>query len=440
MTKYDFDVLYIGAGHGTFDGAIPLAARGVKVGVVEFAEIGGTCPNRGCNPKIALDDPVVVQRQQEALTGHKQAPIDWSAAVAHKHDVIKDLPDMIEGFITSHGIQVLGGRGHLFDEHTVHVNGVAYTAEKIVIATGLRPHRLDVPGTELAHDSEEFMNLPVMPKSLVVVGAGYVGMEFATMANAAGADVTVIMRHDRALRQFPAKYVEFVVADLKARGVKFVTNAEVAEFKRTSEGVTVETDLGSFDAEWVLDATGRVPNVQNMGLEEIGVEFNERGIVVNDHLQTSVPSIYASGDVIDKTQPRLTPTAVFESTYLMHQFAGDTTDAIDYPVIPHTTFTSPRIAAVGVTLDDAVANPDLYDVAEHDISQDWYRQVKNEKGFNAIIKNKDGLLVGAVEVSDRAEDVINTLSPVIELKLDAAQLERIITIFPAIANDSFGQI
>ncbi|WP_134992294.1 FAD-dependent oxidoreductase, partial [Oenococcus oeni] len=139
------------------------------------------------------------------------------------------------------------------------------------------------------------------------------------------------------------------------------------------------------------------------------VEYNKNGVVVNDHLQTNVPNIYASGDVIDKIQPKLTPTAVFESTYLMHQFAGDSSSAIDYPVIPSVVFTLPRIAQVGVTPEEAKKNPDKYTIETHHTPDDWYRQVDKEQlGDNALIFDKEHHLVGASEFSDKADDAINT--------------------------------
>ena len=188
MTAYDYDVLYIGSGHGTFDGAAPLAAKGKKVAVVEQDLIGGTCPNRGCNAKIALDSPVALKRHLEEVHGivDGDIKINWSENQAHKHEIIAGLPDFIQGLLDSSDIDILFGRGTLVDNHTVKVNGEEKTAENIVLSTGLRPNRLDIPGDDLAHDSEEFMNLSEMPKRVTIIGAGYIAMEFATMAQAAG--------------------------------------------------------------------------------------------------------------------------------------------------------------------------------------------------------------------------------------------------------------
>jgi len=441
MVQYDYDVLYIGSGHGTFDGAIPLAAKGVRVGIVEADLIGGTCPNRGCNAKITLDAPVVLSRTVSDMQGivDGKVSINWPGNMAHKHEVIDGLPDMIEGLLDSVHIDVLHGRGRLNDAHTVQIDDVTKTAENIVISTGLRPHRLDIPGTELAHDSNDFMNLTELPENITIIGAGYIAMEFATIANAAGANVTLIMRGDQALRKYHQPYVEQILTDLTERGVHFLRNTNVTAIEAEGDQFTVETDQAeTITADWVLDATGRIPNVEDLGLEKVGVAYTKHGITVNDQLQTNVSNIYASGDVIDKDQPKLTPTAVFESMYLMHKFAGDSDQPIAYPAIPSVVFTSPRLAKVGVRIE-AAQKDNRYSIETHNVLDDWYRHVNKERfGENQLIFDGDHHLVGATEISDQAEDVINTLLPAIEFKFTAEQLGRLVPLFPSIGYSTLG--
>lgn len=444
MTEsYQFDVLYLGAGHGTFDGAIPLANSGKRVGVVEADKIGGTCPNRGCNAKITLDNPVQLLRHQERLDGiiNGNLSIDWAANVEHEHEVIDGLPDMITGLLDSVDIKIIRGRGKLLDAHTIEVNQQSYTADKIVLATGLRPHRLDVPGAELAHDSTDFMNLKHLPENIVIIGAGYISMEFATIANAAGADVTVLLRHDRALRKFNQSYVKQVIDDLEKRGVKFIYNAEVDQFMEDGSHFTITyNDTESLTTDWILDATGRIPNVEKLGLDEVGVNYNSNGIEVNNHLQTSVANIYASGDVVDKKQPKLTPTAIFESSYLTQLFTDKTTAAINYPAIPTVVFTSPQIAEVGITVAEAQQNPD-YTIKTNHLPDGWFRQVDKETlGDNTLIYDRDHHLVGASEVSEHAADAINVLLPAIEFQFTPEQMARIVHLFPTLGADVWDQI
>ncbi|WP_022791098.1 dihydrolipoyl dehydrogenase family protein [Weissella halotolerans] len=443
MTQYDFDVLYLGSGHGTFDGAIPLAAKGVKVGVIEADRVGGTCPNWGCNAKISLDAPVALQRALLATQGTVagSGKIDWAKNQSHKHSVIDGIPNFLEGAMESQGIKMIFGRGELVDAHTIQVAGTAYTADKIVIATGMHPHRLNIPGRELLHDSTDFLALAEMPSRMVIIGGGYIALESATMANAAGSDVTVVMHHQQALRAFHQPFVELMLADLVERGVTILRDTEAKRLDTTAEGIQVETSADTLLADWVLDATGRVPNTEGIGLETVGVETSPAGVKVNDYLQTSVPNIYASGDVIAKTQPKLTPTAVFESKYLMHRFSGDSQAPIDYPVIATNVYTSPRIAQAGITVDQAKANPDQYVIVENEVAADWYRQVFYETaGKTTLIFNQEHQLVGATEVSEQAEDVINSLLPAIEFGYTPAQMERLVHIFPSISADAWGQL
>ena len=441
MATYDYDVLYLGSGHGTFDGAIPLAQSGKKVGIIESGLIGGTCPNRGCNAKITLDSPVVLQRFAERLKGIVDTvpKINWAANVKHKQEVIDGLPGMITGLLDSVGIDIIKGHGILTDSHTIEVDGHPHTGEKLVISTGLRPNRLDIPGAELMHDSEDFMNLTKLPEHIAIIGSGYISLEFATIANAAGAKVTVLMHEDHALRQFNQSYVDTVMDDLEHRGVKFIKFAGVSSVERDGKDLLVNYADGKLKVDWVLDATGRIPNVEDIGLETVGVKYNQKGIEVNDFLQTTVDNIYASGDVIDKVQPKLTPTAIFESLYLTKLLSGKESRPIKYPVIPSVVFTSPRIAKAGVSVQEAQKQG--YKIKINHLPDDWYRQVdKQNLGENTLIYDNDGKLVGVTEISEQADNVINTLLPAIELGMTEEQLERMVYLFPSLASATWSQI
>ena len=355
--------------------------------------------------------------------------------------MIGGLPDLKVSRMEAVGIEIINGYGILQDRHTVRVGDRQLSTGKIVVATGLRSHHLPIEGTELFHVSKEFLALEEMPASVIVIGAGYIGMEFATQANAAGAKVTVIMHGDQALKGFKQSYVEQIIANLTKRGVTFLRNVSLKKAEKIGNQVVVTDGADvKIAADWVLDATGRIPNVEGFGLDEVGVAYNKNGIVVNDHLQTTVDNIYAAGDVIDKTQPNLTPTAIFESKYLMHLFAGDTTKPIDYPVIPSVVFTSPRIAKVGLQVDQ-ITDPDKYQIETIDVLKNWYRNVMNEQfGENELIFDDQHHLVGATEMSDYAEQVIGTLLPAVELGLDAEQVERMIHIFPSLESITWEKI
>ncbi|WP_334329901.1 dihydrolipoyl dehydrogenase family protein [Companilactobacillus sp. HBUAS59699] len=435
VEKYDYDVLYIGAGHATFDGAAPLAKTGVRVGVVESGLVGGTCPNRGCNAKITLDEPVKLTRAAERLQGIVKGDlkIDWTKNVEHKQEIIDDLPADLTKRLEDGGATIIKGYATFKDNHTLMIDGNrTVTAEKIVIATGLRPHRLDIPGTEYAHDSEDFMNLQNLLKHITIIGSGYIGMEFATIANAAGADVTVMLHSDKILRDFYQPYVQLVVADLKKRGVKFIENARVQAFEQNQDGYQIlYGDKQTLETEWILDATGRIPNVDNLGLENVGVKHDQKGVYANDYLQTNIENIYAAGDVVANDLPKVTPAAYFESKYLMQLFSGQTIKPIEMPVIPAVVFTSPRIAKAGMSIEEAERNG--YEISENDLANYWYYKVDKEPiAQSKQVHDKSGHLLGVTEISDQAQDAVNALLPAIEFQLDPQQIGRLTSLFPTI--------
>lgn len=432
--KFDYDVLYIGAGHATFDGAAPLAETGVSVGVIESGLVGGTCPNRGCNAKITIDEPVKVTREAERMNGilDGDLSINWSKNIEHKQEIIDGLPQDLTDRLENAGAKIIHGHAEFKDDHTVLVDGKEVTADKIVIATGLKPHRLDIPGTELAHDSEDFLNLKTLPKKITIIGAGYIGMEFATIANAAGAEVTVMLHADKVLRKFYQPYVEKVVADLKKRGVTFIPNASVKSFEADGDSYQVNFgDNQTVTTDWILDATGRIPNLDDLGLDKVGVKYDQSGVYVNEYLQTNVESIYAAGDVVSNDLPKVTPAAYFESKYLMKLFLGQTDQPIEYPVIPSVVFTSPRIAQAGISVEEGEKKG--FDITESDLANYWYYKVDKEPiAAGKQIHDKDGKLVGVTEVSDQAPDAVNALLPAIEFKMDSEQIGRLIGLFPTI--------
>lgn len=441
--QYDYDVMFIGAGHGS-DGAVMLNKYGYKVAKIEAEKVGGTCTNWACNAKIVLDGPVKLSRTHEQLKDIVQGELklSWEQNMAHKHEVIDPLADGMEKKFTGSGIDVIHGWANFVDNHTIEIEGKTYTSDKFVIATGLHPHRLNVPGQEHSHDSKDFLDLNPLPKRMTVIGSGYIGMEFATIANAFGSDVTVMMRGDRVLRQFNAEYVDEVVNDMSERGVTFVKNADVKKFDKKDDHYVIEYGENKIhETDWILDATGRVPNVSGYGLDELGIEYDTKGIKVNGKMQTNIDNIFVAGDVADTTYPKLTPTATHQSNYIAHYIMGDTTSDMKSFVVPTVTFTSPRIAEAGVTVSEAKADPDKYEIIESDVTGDWFRKVNEDKiGKQTLIFDKEGHLVGATEVSEEAENFINAVLPAIALKLNREQIEQVVPLFPSIMHEGWKKL
>lgn len=436
----DFDVLFLGSGQGAWNGAIPMAKAGLRVGVIEEGLFGGVCTNRGCNAKITLDRPVALLKQIEAMQGQGITGVpqlNWEDNMSHKHAVIDQLAAANQQKLIAAGVKTIIGHGVFQDEHTLVVDGQSYTAEKIVLVTGRLPHRLTIPGNELFHDSTDFLAMPQMPARVTLIGGGYIAMEFATIANAFGADVTVILRGQQVLRDFYPPYVEEVVKDLTQRGVKFHFNETLQEAQETSQGIELRGANGYRHlTDYVVDATGRVPRLEGMDFEKIGLATTAEGIPVNGYLQTNLPHIYGTGDVLVKTVPKITPVAAYESQYLARLFTGKTTEPIQYPIIAQTVFTSPRIATAGVSPMVAAAHPDCYTVTSVDYAaKDWFHQVGNEPlNLITFVHDQEGYLVGVTNLGPDAVETVNGLLDVMNQKIKAPDQEELIYIFPSLAH------
>ena len=429
-----YDVIFIGSGHAAWHGAQTLARAGKKVALIEQEKVAGTCTNFGCNAKILLDGPAELLHHLHNYHGigmTEAVNIVWPELMAYKHAVIDPMDEALAQMLAVDGIDIIFGHASFVDAHTITVAETDYQAEQFVLAMGQRSAKLAVSGTELTHDSKEFLDLPTMPKSVIMIGAGFIGMEFAEMAQAAGSQVTVIEYGERALTAFDAKQTARVVKLMKERGVNFAFNQAVNAIEAVDDGFMVHTAQGeSFTADMVFDTTGRVPNIDDMNLAEIGVTTTRGGVVVNDHLQTTVPNIYASGDVIDKTIPRLTPTATFESHYVAGVLLGETTDPIEYPAVPSVAFTLPRLAQIGVTTAEAAVSDELQVVNVNFSRTAIFASHHDTESKVKLVLNSQRQLVGAAIIGDAAPELVNTLVPVINNRYTKADIKQQIYAFP----------
>ena len=356
--------------------------------------------------------------------------------MAYKEREIPTYAPMMEGVFDNMNIDLLKGHGRLVDTHVVCIDEAEVTSEYIVIGTGQRSNHLNITGSEYLRDSRDFLSLAKMPKHITFIGAGIIAMEFATMAAKLGSEVHIVEYADKALMAYQDSYVKTVVNKLTAEGVTFHFGESVNQVLAVNNTYQVSTAAGlTIDTEYVLDATGRISNVENIGLETVGISYNRSGIEVNDHLQTTVPHVFASGDVIDKLIPRLTPTASFESDYIASFILGATTEAIQYPVVPNIVFTFPRIAQVGVSLKEANADKDTYTVFEVPFGKQLQFQTKLEDDAHmTFIVNQDKELVGASLLSNEAGDLINFITLVINKKITAKDLNQMIFAFPGTSS------
>ncbi|MGL4267213.1 MAG: FAD-dependent oxidoreductase, partial [Weissella cibaria] len=233
-----YDVIFIGSGHAAWHGAQELARAGKRVALIEQEKVSGTCTNFGCNAKILLDGPAELLHHLHNYHGigmNDAVNIVWPELMAYKHQVIDLMDEAMAQILAVDGIDIIFGHASFVDAHTITVNDDTYTADNFVLAMGQRPAKLPVTGTELTHDSKDFLDLPEMPKSMIMIGAGFIGMEFASIAQAAGSDVTIVEYADRALANFDADYTNRVVELMTAKGIKFAFNNAVEQISQDGD-------------------------------------------------------------------------------------------------------------------------------------------------------------------------------------------------------------
>ena len=434
MANYDYDVLYIGTGHAAWHGALILAQAGKKIAFAERDLTGGTCTNYGCDAKALLDGPaelVSALERYKDLGVSADIKMDWPKFMTYKHQSIDPLAGAMTGMLTGAGFTIIRGDASFVDDHTVKVGDQCVTAQNIVICTGQYDYKLPIPGNEYMHTSREILDLPELPSHITFIGAGIISMEFASLLTQFGVKATVIEFADRALLQYSEEYAARVVAKLEEAGVDFHFGQSLSSIEKNGDKYLAKTEQGfCVETDYILAATGRRANVEGLDLEKAGVEYSARGIKVDDHMCTSKDNIYASGDVVDKMIPRLTPTATFESNYIALSILGSPAP-IKYPAVPNVVFTLPRIAACGVSVNEALKNPDKYTVSKIKYGQMLAFEYRNETDAEAtVIFDKDKYLVGAELYGDLAAEMINVVTMIINGHMTMEMMMGTIWAFP----------
>ncbi|WP_444816984.1 glutathione-disulfide reductase [Stutzerimonas frequens] len=356
---YDFDLFVIGAGSGGVRAARFAAGFGAKVAVAESRYLGGTCVNVGCVPKKLLvygahyaEDIGQAQGYGWTIDG---ATFDWKTLIANKDREIQRLNGIYRSILVDSGVTLLQAHARLVDAHTVEVEGKQYTAEHILIATGGWPHVPAIPGREHAITSNEAFYLESLPRRVLVVGGGYIAVEFASIFHGCGADTKLLYRGELFLRGFDGSLRDHLKDEMIKKGVDLQFNADIVHIDKLADGslrATLE-DGRTLEADCIFYATGRRPMLDNLGLEKAGVALDARGfIAVDDEYRTSVSSILAIGDVIGRVQ--LTPVALAEGMAVARRlFKPEQYRKVDYTTIPTAVFSLPNMATVGLTEEEA---------------------------------------------------------------------------------------
>ncbi|BBA43625.1 MULTISPECIES: glutathione-disulfide reductase [Burkholderia] len=440
---FDYDLFVIGAGSGGVRLARMSASYGARVGIAEEEQIGGTCVLRGCIPKKLLVYASHYPHEVEDAKGFGwtfgAGTLDWPALIAAKDREINRLSDIYINLLRQSGVEMHAGRATLVDAHTVAIGERTIRARHIAIATGSRPSLPPRPGIEHAITSREALSLAACPKRIAVVGGGYIAVEFAGIFNGFGSHVDLFYRGEKILRGFDDDVRQFLTDEMTKQGVTIHARSVVESIERADDGTLSvragDARHGPYDQ--VLYATGRVPNVDGLGLEQAGVMLDARGaIAVDAYSATSVPSIHAIGDVTSR--PQLTPVATRDGGLLARTLFGGSRIAADHEWVPSAVFSQPEVATVGFT--EAAAR-DLYE-GDVDIYRTSFKALRHtlsgrdERTLMKLVVARDSQrVVGAHMVGRDAGEIIQGIAIAIRAGATKAQFDDTIGIHPTAAEE-----
>ena len=442
VAEFDFDLFVIGAGSGGVRAGRMAAAMGVRVGMAEDRYLGGTCVNVGCVPKKLFVYGSHFSEEFENAAGFgwtvAQPTFDWPTLRDNKTKEIERLNGIYRNMLVNSGVNLLDGRARITGPNTVEVSGKQYSAERILIATGGWPYVPDFPGNEHVISSNEVFYLDQFPKRAIVVGGGYIAVEFAGIFAGLGAETSLIYRGDMFLRGFDQEVREFTAEEVAKKNVKLRFNNNIEKIEKQADGSLLAhlTDGTTLEADTIMYATGRVPNVMDLGLENISLEQKSNGaIVVNDQFQTAEPSVYAIGDVIDRVQ--LTPVALAEGMALVRNLYAGQNQQVDYDLIATAVFCQPNIGTVGLSEEKS---RELY--ANVDVYKSTFRAMKHtlsgsdEKTFMKMLVDRDtDKVLGVHMVGPDAGEIIQGIAVALKAGATKAVFDTTIGIHPTAAEE-----
>ncbi|MEQ5802135.1 glutathione-disulfide reductase [Halomonas sp. H10-9-1] len=443
-TAYDWDLFVIGAGSGGVRAARTAAANGARVAVAEDRYLGGTCVNVGCVPKKLYSYAAHFQDAFEDAEGFgwrlAEVPsFDWPTLRDNKVGEIKRLNGIYGRLLDDAGVRLINGRARVLDAHRVAVGDEVHSAAKILVAVGGWPWIPEFPGNELALSSNEVFDLEHFPERFLVLGGGYIAVEFASIFNGLGSDTHLIYRGDLFLRGFDREVREFARDQMTAKGVDLRFDTNIERIERLEGGLAVTlTDGEILEVDAVLAATGRRPHLEGLGLDSLDVALDDAGYIkVNERFESSLPSVLALGDVIGG--PELTPVALAEAMHLVrcHFDATPPPAALDYRNIPTAVFCHPNIGTVGLSEEEArerCGEIRVYSTAfrpmKHTLSGSSERCL-----MKLIVDDASDVVVGAHMVGEEAGEVIQGIAIAVKAGLTKADFDATVGIHPTGAEE-----
>ena len=439
----DFDLFVIGAGSGGVRAARIAAAHGAKVAIAEEYKVGGTCVIRGCVPKklLVYGAHFAEDLNDAAMFGWdvSHCRFDWPVLRDNVLAEVGRLEGAYTDTLTNHGVEIFHERAVLAGPNSVRLaSGRQVTAGKILISTGARPHMPNVEGIEHAISSNEVFHLEKLPKRIVIAGGGYIANEFAGIFHQFGSHVTLVNRTDVILRGYDEQMRDRLLQISMTKGIEYRFNASFNRIERQEDGgLFVDMEgCDDIEADAVLFATGRVPNVEGLGLEELGVELGENGqIKVDANSRTNIPSIFAVGDVTDRIQ--LTPVAIREGHAFADTQFGNEPWTVDYNCVPHAVFSHPPIASVGMTEGEARNRLGQVSTFTSD-----FRPMKNvlagrnERSlYKLVVDGATDRVVGIHMIGPDAPEILQAAAVAVKAGLKKADFDATIALHPTMSEE-----
>ena len=440
MAQYDYDLFTIGAGSGGVRASRYAARLEARVAVAEERYLGGTCVNAGCIPKKLFSYAAHYGEDigDAAGYGWRGAPpaFDWPTLVANKDREIGRLNAVYAKLLTGAGVTLLDGRATVADAHTVDIGGRRVSARYILVATGGWPVVPPVPGAEHAISSNEAFHLGELPRRVLVVGGGYIAVEFASIFNGLGTDTTLVYRGERLLKGFDADLGGFLAGQMEHKGVRIRFRSNIARIARDGALQATLDDGSTLEADCVMYATGRAPNTRGLGLENAGVNLAANGAVMVDrNFQSSVPSIYAVGDVIDRVL--LTPVALAEGMVVAESLFGCGGRSLDYAGIPTAIFSNPNVGTVGLSETEARERHGGVDVYRTTFGPLRHQLTgSGEKVLmKLVVERKTECVLGVHMVGPDAGEIIQGFAVALKCGATKSQFDATIGIHPTLAEE-----
>jgi len=442
MTQYDFDLFVIGGGSGGVRAARISAGHGARAAIAEERYLGGTCVNVGCIPKKLLAYSAAFGHGFEDAAGYgwkcSADEFSWPDLIRNKNVEIERLNGIYRGLLNNSGVKIYDARATLADAHTVDLSTCErITAERILIATGGWPNVPDIPGKELAITSNEAFFLPDLPKRVLVVGGGYIAVEFAGIFSGLGADVTLIHRGMAILTAFDRELGTALMVEMKAQGIKTHLHTVTAKLEKVEGGIRVTCNDGlTMEVDCVLYATGRVPLTHGIGLEELGIALDKNGaVIVDEDDRTNIPNIFAIGDVTD--QLNLTPVATAKGHALADRLFADSTRHVSLENVPTAIFSSPPIGTVGLSEEQASERGIQFHVFKQ-----MFRPLKHrltdrmqQTTMKLIVENATDRVIGCHVIGDDAAEMLQGFAVAITAGATKAMFDKTIGIHPTSAEE-----